>query len=322
MENKPEENSLEENSLEGTGSAPAPSAAPSSPGEQKPEAKKRRGGGLRGLASRINIYFLLFALIVVLSGFIVFIGLQRTKKELQTPGINTTPLTQETLDQLNKSDSTVGDPKQTLSVESNAIFSGTVLVKGGLDVAGTIKVGGSLNLPGITVSGDSSFDRLNANQMSVAGDTSVQGSMNVQGSLTVAGGASFGGPVSVPQLTVQSLVLAGDLAITRHIDAGGGTPGISNGTALGGGGTASVSGTDTAGTVTINTGGGPGVGCFATISFTQQFSQVPHVVITPVGSAAAGINYYINRTINNFQICTTNSAPGGANFSFDYVAID
>lgn len=320
MENKPEENSLEENSLEGTGAASA--APPSSNDDKQPTVKKKRGGGLRGLASRINIYFLLFALIVVLSGFIVFIGLQRTKKELQSPGINTTPLTQETLDQLNKSDSTVGDPKQTLSVESNAIFSGTVLVKGGLDVAGTIKVGGSLNLPGITVSGDSSFDRLNTNQLSVAGDTSVQGSLNVQSTLTVAGGASFGGPVSVPQLTVQSLVLSGDLAITRHIDAGGGTPGLNNGTALGGGGTASVSGTDTAGTVTINTGGGPGVGCFATINFTQQFNQVPHVVITPVGSAAAGINYYINRTVNNFQICTTNPAPGGANFSFDYVAID
>lgn len=319
MENKPEENSLEDNSLETTG---APSSSQPSTDTKAPEVKKKRGGGLRGLASRINIYFLLFILILVLSGFIVFIGLQRAKKDLASPSINTTPLTQEQLEQLNKSSSTVGDPKQTLSVESNAIFSGTVLIKGGLDVAGAIKVGGSLNLPGITVSGDSSFDRLNTNQLSVAGDTSVQGSLNVQDSLTVAGGGQFGGPISAPQLTVGSLVLAGDLAITRHIDAGGGTPGINNGTALGGGGTASVSGTDTAGTVTINTGGGPAAGCFATINFTQSFRAVPHVVITPVGSAAAGLNYYINRSTTSFSICTTNPAPAGANFSFDYIAID
>lgn len=319
MENKPEENTLEENSLETTGAA---SSTPN-PTDNKPEApKKKRGGGLRGLASRINIYFLLFILIVVLSGFIVFIGLQRTKKELATPSINTTPLTQEELDQLNKSDSTVGDPKQTLSIESNAIFSGTVLVKGGLDVAGTLKVGGALNLPGITVSGDSSFDNLSANRMSISGDSNIQGSLNVQNNITAAGSGQFGGPLSAPQITTQSLVISGDLAISRHIDGGGGTPGLSNGTALGGGGTASVSGTDTAGTVTINTGGGPGTGCFATISFTQQFSQVPHVVITPVGSAAAALNYYVNRNVNSFQICTTNPAPGNANFSFDYVAID
>ena len=102
---------------------------------------------------------------------------------------------------------------------------------------------------------------------------------------------------------------------------GGGTPGKTDGTALGGGGTASISGTDTAGTVNINTGGGTVAGCFVTIGFTQNFSS-PHVVITPVGSAAAGINYYINRTNSGFSICTTNAAPVGQSFAFDYVVID
>jgi hypothetical protein len=121
---------------------------------------------------------------------------------------------------------------------------------------------------------------------------------------------------------VQSLQLSGDLQITRHIDAGGGTPGKSDGTALGNGGTSSVSGTDTAGTVTINTGGSPSTGCFATITFTNRFSGTPHVVVTPVGSAAGGLNYYINRSASNFSICATNSAPAGQTFSFDYIVID
>lgn len=320
MEENKADNSLEENSLEipETG-LPASGDAP----EKKPEGKKKKkGGGLKGLASRVNIYLLLFILTLVLAGFIVFIGLQRSKKDLGTTTITTTPLSQETLDQLNGSDASVGDPKQTLSVESNAIFNGAVLVKGSLDVAGAIKVGGTLSLPGISVSGSSTFDQISANQLAVAGDTGVQGTLNVQNNLTVAGSAQFGGPVSVPQLSVRSLILEGDLAISRHIDAGGGTPGLSNGNALGGGGTASISGSDTAGTVTINTGGGPGAGCFATINFAQRFTQVPHIVITPVGAAAAGINYYITRTTSSFQICTTNAAPGGSNFSFDYIAFD
>jgi hypothetical protein len=91
---------------------------------------------------------------------------------------------------------------------------------------------------------------------------------------------------------------------------------------LGAGGTVSVSGTDTAGTITINTGGSPAVGCFVTITFTQKFNATPHVVVTPVGSAGGGLNYYVNRSASDFSLCTTNPAPGGANFSFDYIALD
>lgn len=322
MEQNKADNSLEENALEATTDGSSGSGGTPKPEEKKPEKKKPLAGGFKSIASRLNIYLLLFVLILVSAVFIVFIGMQRSKKELAQPTVNTTPLTQETLDQINNSDASVGDPKQTLSVESNAIFSGAVLVKGNLDVAGTIKIGGILTLPGLSVSGTSTFDQITANGLAVSGDTGLQGSLNVQNNLTVAGSAQFNGPVSVPQLTVQNLVLTGDLVITRHIDAGGGTPGLISGNALGAGGTASVSGTDTAGTVAINTGGGPGAGCFATVTFAQRFNQAPHVVITPVGSAAAGLNYYITRNITSFQICTTNPAPGGANFAFDYIAID
>jgi len=319
------ENSLDDvNSLESPEGGSGLGSAPEKPKqEDKKEKKKRIGpGGLKGILARLNIYLLLFILILLLAVFVVFIGMQRSKKELENPTIQTTPLTQEAIDRLNSSDASVGDPKQTLSVESNAIFSGAVLVKGSLDVAGAIKVGGELSLPSISVSGTSTFDQINANQLAVSGDTGIQGTLNVQNNLNVAGSATFNGPVSVPQLSVQSLVLEGDLAITRHIDAGGGTPGLTQGSALGGGGTASISGTDTAGTVAINTGSGPGAGCFATITFAVRFNQTPHVVITPVGSAAAGLNYYITRNTTSFQICTTNGAPGGSNFSFDYIAID
>lgn len=287
-------------------------------------AKKKRGlkAGVQGLIGRFNIYLLLFILIVVLVVGFTLISIQRNKKEAAPTSIETQTLTQDALNKLNGTTTSVGDPKQTLSVESNAIFSGKVLVRDSLDVAGTIKVGGSLTLPGLTVAGTSTFDQIQANKISSAGDTNIQGQLTVQKGITITAGASFGGPITAPQLTVQSFQLSGDLQLQRHIDAGGGTPSKTDGTALGSGGTSSVSGTDTAGTITINTGGGPGAGCFITVTFSQRFNATPHVVVTPVGSAAGGLSYYISRTTSGFTLCTANPAPGGANFSFDYIAID
>jgi hypothetical protein len=118
------------------------------------------------------------------------------------------------------------------------------------------------------------------------------------------------------------LQLNSDLTLTHHIVAGGGTPGRSPGSALGGGGSVTVGGSDTAGTVTINTGNAPASGCFVTVNFTQKYNSTPHVLITPVGSAAGGIAYYINRATSSFSICDATNPPSGSSFAFDYFVID
>jgi hypothetical protein len=61
---------------------------------------------------------------------------------------------------------------------------------------------------------------------------------------------------------------------------------------------------------------------FVSLSFAQKFAATPHVVITPIGSAAAGLQYYINRDANGFSIGTINAPPAGANFGFDYIVIE
>ncbi len=285
--------------------------------------KKKRSFTPGGLIGRINIYLLLFIFIVVLAGIIVFVSMQRSTQEaLDISNLPTQELTPEELDALKGSDAIVGDPKQQLTIESTTIFTGKVLVKDSIDVAGSLRVGGTLTLPGITVSGTSAFDQITGNELSIAGDATVQGTLNIQQSLAVSGGATFGGALSAPVINIGSLQISNDLNFGRHLDAGGATPGISTGTAVGSGGTASVSGTDTAGTLTVNTGGSPVPGCFATISFTQAFTGSPHITITPVGFSAASLNYYITRTSTNFSICTANSAASGSSFSFDWLAID
>jgi hypothetical protein len=156
--------------------------------------------------------------------------------------------------------------------------------------------------------------------LNVGGDTSLQGQLTVQKNLSVVGSASFGS-LNVSNLGVTTLQLRGDISLNQHILTSGGTPGRTNGTALGSGGSASVSGSDTAGTVAINTGGGPPAGCFMTVNFAKAFSGTPHVVISPSNSQAASLQYYTLRSANNFSVCTANVPAAGTTYVFDYVVI-
>lgn len=291
--------------------------------ETSPATVEKKKPFVKKILGILNIYLLLFILTVLLVGLISFVSYQRNKQATQKQNeIKTEPLNQEALDQLRQTDVKVGDPKQILSVESNAVFAGRVLIRDGLEVAGPLKVGSPLTLPGITVSGNSNFEKIQTNSLQVSGATTIQGQTTIQGNLNVSGSATFGGTLTASRLNIQTLILNGDLQLNRHIDAGGGNPSKSDGSALGSGGTSSVSGTDTAGTININTGSGTIAGCFINVNFTQKFSGIPHVVITPVGSWAGGLNYYINRSATSFSVCTTSPAPAGQSFSFDYVAID
>lgn len=290
--------------------------------EYKPP-KKTFTQKFKAMLEKVNVYVLIFVVILALAGFGAFVSYKTSKNAEQNANVLGQDLSSEELAKLNQSETAVGDAKQTLTIASNSVFNGRVLVKNNLDVAGTIKVGGALSLPGITVSGTSTFENVSvASNLSIAGNTAIQGALTVQKNMTVAGGASFGGPISSPQVSTDKLVLNSDLQINRHIDAGGATPGISRGGAIGGSGTVSISGTDTAGTVSINFGPGTGPGIIGNISFRSAFTQTPHVVITPVGSSCAELNYYVTRSTGGFSIGTTNAGTVGTSCSFDYIAID
>ncbi len=288
---------------------------------KKAKSKRASGNILSRFASRVNIYLLAFIFLIVVALIIMFVVINASQKEVaKQENITSQELTQEAVENLSSNESTVGDPKQLLNIESNAVFAGKVLIRDGLDVAGPIKVGGDLNLPGITVSGKSAFDEVQVNSLSIAGDTSVQGVLTIQNGLTVNGQASFAGPISAPSITIDALQLTGDIQFNRHIDAGGSTPGASAGGAVGSGGTVTISGTDTAGTVTINVGAGAAGGVLASVSFVSGFRSNPHVVITPIGAPAPNA-YVTSRTTSGFSIVTSTGLPPGS-ISFDYIVID
>lgn len=307
-------------SLESNGSLETSSAEKSASDSKDPKTslkpKKKRGG--RG----INIYLLIFIFLVVLAGIIVAATYLASQKENNTQ-IPTQKLSEDTLKQLSTSNVTVGQPKQLLSVQSNAVFAGKVLIRDSLEVAGPIQVGGAMSLPGITVSGNSLFEQLQVNKnLSVQGDSAMQGQLTVQKNLSVSGGATFGGAISAPVLNVNSLQLTGNLTLTKHLILGGATPSRTAGNALGGGGTVAISGSDSAGSVNINSGSSPSAGCFVTVEFAQRFNATPKVIVSPVGSTAGDLNYYVNRSSGSFSICTTTPAPSFTSFGFDYFAVE
>ena len=139
--------------------------------------------------------------------------------------------------------------------------------------------------------------------------------------LNVSGASNLSGPVTAAQLTVTNLILSGNatLQIPNHLSFTGSSPArtINNGV-LGNGGSSSLNGSDTSGTVNVNSGNNPTTGCFISITFQQRFSNQPHVIISPVGEAAGQMQYYVQRDNAGFSICSASVPAANKGFAFDY----
>lgn len=282
----------------------------------------KQPGGLKAILRKFNIYLLLFIFVLFLAGVVVVIAYFQGKQGGK-PAIKSGDLSASTLSQLATTDATVGEAKQTLSVQANAVFAGKVLVRNTLEVGGNLQVNGGVTLSNIIVTDTATLGQVQVGKnLAVAGDTGIQGQLSVAKGLQVTGNGTFSGSVTAVQLTTGALTLNGDLVLTHHITAGGPQPSRSSGPALGAGGTASVSGSDTSGSVSINTGSGASAGCFVTITFAQKYSDAPHVIATPIGSDAGKLDYYVTRNATSFSICDASTPPAGASFAFDYFVVN
>ena len=301
------------------------SEAPASPEPSTDGKPPKKVSKFKRTLKRINVYLLLFLLILVIGAVVSVVSYLNSKKAPKNPAIATQTLTPDTLKQLANSDATVGDTGQTLTVQGNAIFSGQVLIRSNLNVAGTITLGGPFSVSALTVSNSANLQNTQTNTLQVANGSTFQGTVTLQHDLNVGGATSFSGPVTAGQITVTKLIMSGNaqLSVPNHIAFPGASPSRStNPSVLGAGGTASVNGSDTTGTVSINTGNSPSAGCFATINFTRPFASTPHVMVSPVGAGAGQTQYYVNRSTSSFSICTASPAPGNQAFAFDYFITD
>lgn len=279
---------------------------------------------IKDLLSNINPYLIVFIAIFLIAIIIVLtVSISSRNSDPSNILFNGQELDQQTLDEILTNESNIGSVDQTLTVAANAIFNGKVLVKDSLDVAGAINVGGALSLPGITVSGQSNFEDVDvSNNLAILGGLSVQQSLTVQGGIDVTGDVAVGGTLSAGTISSDNIQFTGDATFTRHIDTGGGVPTISSGTAVGSGGTVSISGNDVAGTITINTGGSPPAGILANISFVNAYNSTPNIQITPIGSSTAALFYYATRTTNGFSVGTINAPAASTTYTFDYFIVE
>jgi len=273
--------------------------------------------------SNLNIYLILFGLIITLTAVIITITYLQSQQPIKNQNsFKTQNLTQNSLNQIAANDASIGTPKQDLNVEANTVFAGKVLISHGLQVAGGVQVNGALNLTSLTVKGTGNFQQLSdSGNLTVSGTTSLQGSTTIASSLQVNGNANFNGQISSPQITTNSLQLNGNLQLTHHLIVSGPSPTSTSLASIGQGGTSTVNGTDTAGSININTGVNPSPGCLININFSTAYSQTPYIIISPVGKDSAGLEYYINKNSSSFEICSNLTPPAQATIEFDYIVI-
>lgn len=273
------------------------------------------------LFRKVNVYLLIFILLLVVAGIITLVTYLNSTKTPVAPTIESQQLTTDALKQLANTDASVGSSSQTLTIQGNAIIAGQTLMRGNLNVAGNFQTGGSITAPSLTVSGATNLGATQVNSLQVSADTAVQGSTTLR-DLSVSGASTFSGAMTASQITTSRLVLSGNatLQIPNHISFTGPTPRRSsiNNSVLGGGGSASISGSDTTGTINVNTGNSPSAGCFIQLTFAQSFTNRPHVIVSPVEQAAGQMQYYVTRSQTGFSLCTANAAPANKTFAFDY----
>lgn len=326
-EEQPAESSLEDSSeetpvdaLSRTPEDLAEEQAASQTEETTPEPIKKTSAFKR-FFKKVNVYFLFFSLLIVVAGAITIVNYLNNQKANPTIDIATQELADKTLEQLANTDVSVGNNNQTLTIQGNAIITGQTLMRGSTNVAGNLQTGGTIQGPSITISGAVNLGQTQTQTLQVQNTLAVQGSSTLR-DLTVSGASTFSGNVTANQITATRLILSGNatLEVPNHIGFTGPTPSRSSieYATLGSGGTLSLSGSDSAGVINIQTGNNPQVGCFGRFTFSQAFTRQPRVIVSPVEAAAGKLDFYTTRDQRGFSICTANIAQANATFSFDY----
>jgi hypothetical protein len=282
------------------------------------------GGAWDKLRSRANTFGSIAGLFVFLmlagaAGGFFYSQAHKPAVVEKKPTIQT--LSQDDINKLSEIGANLGTNGQTLNVAANALFRGKADVTGDLTVGGRLNANGPVTLSQLNITGNTAATGLNVgSNLNVTGTTALQKTLTVNSlvtinsNLNVTGTASIGA-INTTTLAVRTITISGALTIS-HLVTQGTAPAISAGS-VGGGGTVSISGNDTAGTININTGSGP-AGALATITFRAPFAGTVHVQLTPLTLAAATAETFVTRSNTGFQIHAGNP-PAGASLSYDYL---
>lgn len=224
-----------------------------------------------------------------------------------------------------------GNASQVLTINSSSLFKNRVAVSSDLKVVGGLQVSSTTALADLTVDKTATLGVTNIRgQLVVAGPVNFQSpaqfgaGSTTNGNLAVTGNGSFGGSLSSGTMNVRDISVTGTLTLAGHLSISGQTPGVSALSGAGPGAGASVEGTDSAGTVTINTGTIPNFSTpfpgaqLVTINFKSAYPRVPHIVITPIGQSTGALEYFIIKSATGFIIGTASKPASATSYAFDF----
>ena len=134
---------------------------------------------------------------------------------------------------------------------------------------------------------------------------------------TVLASISSAGNLSVVNATVN-----GTLTVNGHVITGNtsGTTSIAVAAGAGTGATASISGNDTSGVITVNTGTGTAAGNLATITFASSYGSAPKVLLTPkdVPAASTYPQFQYTSGTSTFTLMSYNALTVSKTYTFSY----
>lgn len=313
-----------------TNATPVP--APPAAGTGAPKPRRGWSAISRGASARAKIVTFLIALVVAGAGIGFLIGhlLKPAAKSVQPGSTTVQNLSPDEIAKLGQLGTSLGSQGQVLTVGADSIFKGKVDIGGDLNLNGHFNANGPVSLQSINSSGSSNFGVVTIGQgLQVGGAATVQGGINAQsflnvnGSMNVNGNTSLGA-VTAASLTVHNLTVLGPLAIA-HLVSSGPAPSITWTSNVGSGGTANISGNDTAGVININLGSSPASGPLATITFRASYGGRAHVILTPASCVAGASQVYTQPTAQAFSIVSNNISTSGCGsnrtMTYDYIVV-
>jgi hypothetical protein len=154
---------------------------------------------------------------------------------------------------------------------------------------------GSAEYQNLNIMGEATINNL------IATNATINNSLTVNGTLKVMG------------LTDVETIRVG-----AHIITAGAAPQVSAETAAGAGAVVTIKGNDTAGRIEIKTGADPNADVLAKILFSKSFSDMPQVVITPVGKSGAMAQSYVDSISNSGFMVGAGQPAANTTYVFTY----
>ncbi len=296
------------------------------PADTPPPQKNRAWSHLAARANTISGVITLFAGLLILGGAAGY-GLSLLRAPSQTNKTTIQTLSEEDLRKLTDISANLGNSNQVLNIGANALFRGKADISGDLSVGGRFNANGPVTLSQLNITGTSALAGLNVgSNLIVAGTTTLQKGLTVSGLTAITGGLNVTGAVSASSLnttsiSVQNITINGPLVI-GHLRTQGTTP-TAAGANLGSGGTANISGNDTAGRINITLGSNASTSATLTrltVTFRAAYSTTPRILLSPLSQYGATAAAYVVATGSNFQVrfADLTTQHRGETLSFDY----